>query len=346
MRGLQTTPLRMVEKNGSIHFGTFRTPFKDVNILDAPLYPWPVPRFWKKFRLKEWQHFGIITPSDYFGLVVFDAKFTDVSFFYAYDRIRDIRVESARQGGKVLSIAQQVYNDVCRFEIPGYALRIENCLDKGFHRIHLEIKSAGEFPGAQGEITVHEDLTRMEPLVQVSPITGRRPFYTHKAALPASGKIRLGAREICLDPKVCIALFDEQKTYYPYVSFWKWATGAGYDEKGRLVAFNLCQNMIADDEDMNENCFWMDGKITCLKAARFEYGDVMKPWRIRTTDGRLDLIFTPKGQRSQKINTAGIIRSSFHQPFGLYEGRLTDDSGHIHHISDFFGLAEDHMTRY
>jgi len=62
---------------------------------------------------------------------------------------------------------------------------------------------------------------------------------------------------------------DEQKTYYPYVSFWKWATAAVYNEYGELLAFNLCQNMMTDDEDYNENCMWVDGKIYCLKAARF-----------------------------------------------------------------------------
>lgn len=72
----------MVEKDGTIHFGTFRAPFRDVNIVDVPLYSssFGVPAFWKRFRLKEWQHFGIITPDYYFGMVIFDAKFMGVSF--------------------------------------------------------------------------------------------------------------------------------------------------------------------------------------------------------------------------------------------------------------------------
>jgi len=346
VRSLKTTPARMVEENGSVHFGTFHTPFREVNLLDAPLYSWRVPRFWKNFRLKEWQHFGIITPTHYFGMVIFNAKFTGVSFFYAYDRIQNSQVECTRQGGKTLEVASQVYNGLCRFEVPGYAMRIENKLGEGFHRIAVDIKGGRKFPGVQGEFTVYEDLNKIEPLVQVSPITGFRPFYTHKAAVPVSGGVRLGAEDIRIDKENCIALIDEQKTYYPYFSFWKWATAAGYTDEGKFLAFNLCRNMISDDEDINENCFWVDGKISCLKAARFEYGDVLKPWKIWTTDGRLDLSFVPAGQRHQKVNTAGIIRSNFHQPFGLYNGRFTDDGGNIHHISDFFGLAEDHLTRY
>jgi hypothetical protein len=201
-------------------------------------------------------------------------------------------------------------------------------------------------PAVRGEITVHEDLKVFEPLVQVSPITSTRPFYTHKAAVPASGRITVGDEEIVLKQGDAFALIDEQKTYYPYSSFWKWSTAAGYSEDGKLMAFNLCQNMIADDQDFNENCFWMDGKITCLKAARFAFGDVMKPWQIKTTDGKLDLSFVPQGRRAQKINTAGIIRSDFHQPFGLYNGSFKDDQGMICPIKDLFGLTEHHTTRY
>jgi hypothetical protein len=85
VRKVSATPEKMVEKDGKINFGTFRTPFRNVNILDAPLYSSSskIPAFWKNFRLKEWQHFGVITQTHYFGMVIFNAKFMGVSFFYA-----------------------------------------------------------------------------------------------------------------------------------------------------------------------------------------------------------------------------------------------------------------------
>jgi len=338
----------MVEEDGSINFGTYRAPFKNANILDAPLYAFPVPGFWKNFRLKEWQHFGVITPTHYFGMVIFDAKFTGASFFYVYDRLKNEQFEHARQmGGRSVHVAGQVYHDVCRFEPTGYHLRFENKLDQGFHRILIDIDKDQDRPAVKGEIIIHEDLGVVEPLVQLSPITPVRPFYTHKAAVPASGRLMVGSREVVLERDASIALIDEQKTYYPYFSFWKWATAAGYSDSGKISAFNLCQNMIADDEDYNENCFWIDGKISYLKAARFEFSDIMKPWKIKTTDGMLDLSFQSLGERADKINAAaGIIRSDFHQPFGLYNGKFTDDQGVIHPIKEFFGLAEYHLTRY
>jgi len=49
MRKVLATPENMVEKGGTIHFGTFRTPFVNANILDVPLYAFSrnVPAFWK-----------------------------------------------------------------------------------------------------------------------------------------------------------------------------------------------------------------------------------------------------------------------------------------------------------
>ncbi len=351
MRGrtLEETPERMVGRDGMIRFGTFRRPFEDPNILDAPLAPWgPVPAALRRLRLKEWQHYGIITPEKYFGMVIFDAKFMGVSFVYCYDRGKKILFEHSRQGGgKSAKVAGQLYDDRCEFRQRGYLLRFENRLERGHHLISLDISSRKGIPAMRGEFRLEEDLDRMEPLVQVSPIKPWRPLYTHKAALPASGWAEVGGERVELDPSRDIALMDEQKTYYPYFSFWEWSTGAARDERGRIIAFNLCRNMIKGDEWANENCLWVDGRISLLSAARFTFdkGEVMRPWRMRTTDGRVELAFRPQGERAQRINL-GLVRSDFHQPFGLYEGCLTDDGGMRHALRDAFGLAEYHLTRY
>jgi len=350
MRKVIATPEKMVEKDGTINFGTFRTPFRNANILDAPLYSpsHKVPAFWKKFRLKEWQHFGIVTPTHYFGMVIFDAKFMGVSFFYAYDRIENKRFEHSMQspGGAAL-VAGQVYDGICEFKKKGYSLRFENRLKDGYHKIIIDIEGKKNLPAVKGEIIILEDLNCIEPLVQVSPVTSFRPFYTHKVAAPVEGEIILGANKIKINREWDIALLDEQKTYYPYVSFWKWATAAGYNEYGELLAFNLCQNMITDDEDFNENCMWVDGKIFCLKAARFKFEEknIMHSWEVKTTDGYLDLLFTPSGERAEKLN-AGLIVSDFHQPFGIYSGKFKDENNRMYPLANLFGLAEHHVTRY
>ncbi len=350
MRELEQTPERLVGKDGLIRFGTFRRPFENLNILDSPLTSQgkgiPMPLKWT--RLKEWQHFGIVTPAKYFGMVVFNAKFMSVSFVYCYDREKKVFLEHSRQGtGRTAKVAPQLYNGYCEFKQKGYSLTFENRLESGFHRLSFDIKEKKGLPAMRADIRLAEDLDTMEPLVQVSPVKPWRPLYTHKAALPAEGFVEVGGERLELDPARDIALMDEQKTFYPYFSFWEWSTAAGRDAAGRIVAFNLCRNMIADDETANENCLWVDGKISLLSAARFDFdqSDVMKKWKMRTTDSRVSLEFEPAGERAEKINL-GLIKSDFHQPFGLYNGSITDDAGAVHPIENMFGLAEHHLTRY
>ncbi len=350
MRKLEQTPDRLVERDGLIHFGTFRRPFENLNILDAPLAPWSggIPMLLRRARLKEWQHFGIVTPEKYFGMVIFNAKFMGVSFVYCYDRVKGVFAEHSRQGtGKAAKVAPQLYDGLCEFKQKGYSLRFENHLDRGHHLISFDVAERKGLPAMRGEIRCEEDLDTVEPLVQVSPIKAWRPLYTHKAALPAGGWVEVGGERLELDPARDIALMDEQKTYYPYFSFWEWSTAAGRDGQGRIAAFNLCRNMIKDDEVANENCLWVDGRISLLSAARFDFepSDLMQTWRMRTTDGRVSLTFEPAGERAEKIN-AGLIKSDFHQPFGLYNGQVIDDAGARHPVEDMFGLAEQHLTRY
>lgn len=349
MRKLEQTPDRLVGRDGMVRYGTFRMPFHDLNILDAPLAPWgPIPMPLRRSRLKEWQHFGIITPEKYFGMVVFDAKFMSISFVYCYDRVKGVFQEHSRQGsGKTAKVAPQLYDGLCEFRQKGYSLFFGNHLDRGYHLLSFDVAEKKGLPAMRGEIRLDEDLDKVEPLVQVSPVKAWRPLYTHKAALPASGWVEVGGERLELDPARDIALMDEQKTYYPYFSFWKWSTAAGRDAAGRIVAFNLCQNMISDDETANENCLWVDGKLSLLSAARFDFepSDVMRAWRMRTTDSRASLLFEPQGERAEKIDV-GLIKSDFHQPFGLYNGWITDDAGDRHSVEDMFGLAEHHLTRY
>ena len=72
----------------------------------------------------------------------------------------------------------------------------------------------------------------------------------------------------------------------------------------------------------------------------------MDPWKVSTEGGNLNLAFKPQGERAQKINMAGLIQSDFHQPFGIYKGEFKDEKGNIYPVADFFGLAEQHITRY
>ena len=350
MRERKETPSRMVIDGKVAAFGAFTEPFHEVNLLDVDLSIGGrrVPRFVRDMRLKEWQHFGIIHDEYYFGMVIFDAKYMSTSFFYSYNRKTGEFFEHSRTTpvGPV-RVARELWHGECYFRNIGYRMKFENRLDSGLHRLSIDIKGKGKKPPVKGDIRVLEDLERLEPMIQVSPVESNRPLYTHKIACPVEGSVEIEGREVTLDPERNVALMDVQKTYYPFRTFWNWATFGGFDSKGKLIGMNACQNFIKEDEDYNENCTWVDGKITLLSAARFEFDkeNLMAPWRVATTAGDLDVEFKPQGERAGKINL-GIIMSDFHQPFGEFEGTMTGPGGIPVEVDGMFGLCEHHLARF
>jgi hypothetical protein len=350
MKHLKETPARMVVDGRVAEYGTFNEPFREVNLLDVELEVRGsvLPRALREFRLKEWEHFGVINDEFYFGMVIFDAKFMGTSFFYAYDRTTGDFFEHTRNSiAGPLRVARELWHGECYYRHLGYIMEFENRLDSGLHRLRAQIKGKKRLPSVEAELFVHEDLDRYQPLVQVSPVSRNRPFYTHKNACPVEGRVVLGGREITLDPARDVAVMDVQKTYYPYRTFWKWATFGGYDSGGRLVGMNACENFITDDEVYNENCTWVDGVITKLSAARFEFNQsaLMEPWRVYTTGGEMKLDFLPEGERKGCIN-AGVLMSDFHQPFGKFSGNMAGPDGTTVEVEGLFGLCEHHLARF
>lgn len=349
MRQLKETPARMVVDGQVVEYGAFRDPFREVNLLDVELEiaGRKVPRTVREMRLKEWEHFGIISEDYYFGMVIFDAKFLGNSFFYAFNRKTGEFFEHKRtSAGGPLRVARELWHGECYFRHFGYIIEFENRLDSGMHRLRAQIKGTRRKPPVEAEVFMLEDLDRYQPLVQVSPVAPNRPFYTHKSVCPVEGRVTVGGREVKLDPERDVAIMDTQKTYYPHRFFWKWATFGGRDDGGRLLGMNACQNLITDDEAWNENCTWVDGKMTLLPAARFEFDEraVLEPWRVRTTDKAMELEFLPEGERHGKMSV-GVLMSDFHQPFGKFTGKMPGPGGAEFRADGLFGLCEHHLAK-
>lgn len=350
MKGRSDTPEHMVTGGKFTSFGKFNEPFGEVNLSDAEMQLGgrTAPRFYRDMRLKEWEHFGFIHDDYYFGVVIFDAKFMAVSFFYVFNRKTGEFFEHSRTGvGNPVRVARELMHGECYYRHLGYRMEFDNRLDNGVHRITAEIRQSRGKPSIKADLRLLEDLDRFEPLVVVSPVGLNRGLYTHKAACPAEGVVEIGGKKVVLDPVKHVGLMDVQKTHYPFDTFWKWSTFAGYDGDGRLIAMNVCQNFIEDDEQYNENCTWVDGKLTPMSAARFTYdeNDLMAPWNVRTTGGELDVEFTPAGERVGKINL-GLIMSDFHQPFGSFEGTMKGPDGETVRVDGQFGVCEHHLARF
>ncbi len=347
---LKDTPRKMVENQSVVEFGAFKSPFRDVNISDARIAVAGrrMPGFYSRFRLKEWQHIGVIADEFYFGFAIVNAKFLANSFCYFLDRSAGTMVEYDRLAPPwVAKVARNIWDGECGFSFSGYDITIENRLNYSLHRGRVEIAESKSKPALKAEIEVIEDLDRVQPLEYIGLLRGERPAYTHKVACPARGEVTVGGKTYSFAEDRGIALIDVQKTFFPYTSFWNWATCGGHDDKGRMVALNLSKGINLREEELNDNALWVDGDLRFLGTATFMLNEnaVLEPWHIETAGGACSLDFTPAGERWGKVNV-GVVMSDFHQPYGTFRGFAVGSGGEKHEIADYFGVVEHHLARY
>lgn len=89
------------------------------------------------------------------------------------------------------------------------------------------------------------------------------------------------------------------------------------------------------------------GRLHKLGQVDFTYDatDFMRPWRMVSTDGRLDLEFTPFLDRVAESNLL-LVSSQVHQMFGHYCGEFKTDDGKVIPLDGLIGFAEEHHARW
>ena len=210
------------------------------------------------------------------------------------------------------------------------------------------------WPDFGGKPLAAEITLRMAPehesTVVVTPIRGRRFYYNRKVnCIPAEGWLRIGAERTEIVPETCLGNLDWGRGVWEYRSFWVWASasgflpgGAGAPAAGLNLGFGFGAASAA-----TENTLILAGHIHKLGQVDFTYdpADFMRPWRMVSSDGRLDLEFTPFLERVAKTNLL-VITSEVHQMFGRYRGSVKSDDGEIISIDGLIGFAEEHHARW
>jgi hypothetical protein len=121
---------------------------------------------------------------------------------------------------------------------------------------------------------------------------------------------------------------------------------AGFLGDGRTLGLNLGGGF-GDTCAATENALILNGRIHKLGQVEFTYTspDFMRPWRMTSSDGRLDLEFTPFMERLAKTDLL-LIASEVHQMFGHCRGTAVSDEGERLRLEGLTGFAEEHRARW
>lgn len=184
-----------------------------------------------------------------------------------------------------------------------------------------------------------------EPLSVVGKSVNKLVAFTQKTnLLSASGKLRVNNRKMKLDG--AFGGLDFTAGFFPRVTEWRWGFGMGRAANGERVGFNLAHGNNLGGQ--NENALWIGDKLYRLSDVQFFFDrkNVVAQWKLKTEDGLLDLVFTPKGVHREDRELV-IVRSRFAQVLGVYSGTIKNpETGETLEITSLPGIAEDQRVKW
>jgi hypothetical protein len=291
-------------------------------------------RLWRRLHHKRWHYVGLGNVQLFIGVAIVDLGWTCTAFAYLFDRRRRrLLADWSQDGlpGLQAGVSDAPLNDArAWFRGPGARLALVHQSDD---LLHLSVATHA----LRIEATL--DLRRMAPpLLAIGPIEGGIAHATQKTtALPVRGWAEAEGQRFALDD--AWAAVDASNGLLARDTAWRWASAHRED-----VGFNLQQGYFGHQE----NVLWLDGQPIALGAAQFDFeaAQPLRPWRVRSDDGLLDLVFTPEGARAQSRNLL-IAASHYVQPIGTFAGLVrAGPDAPPREIRDLLGVTEDHRSRW
>ncbi|MFO0588002.1 MAG: DUF2804 domain-containing protein [Polyangiaceae bacterium] len=282
---------------------------------------------------KAWYYVAIASPEVFVGVAVLRFGYVASTFAFLFERApsggpsghfltdRSMLAPpfAARYKGED-GIALRWLGDTCRFERSG-----------DFGAFDLEVKMTDFSIAAR-----IEGAPKPTPISAVSALGGGLVQATEKRALlPTSGEVTLAGKRFSLDG--AFGGFDRSHGYLPRHTVWRWSFAMGRAETGEAIAWNLVEGFVGE----SECAVWIDDQLFPVGEARFDFdpGRALRPWRITTTCGALDLTFDP-GDIHAEHQDLGLVKTRFLQPVGAYSGTIKIGDRTLR-ISGVLGVAED-----
>ncbi len=323
--------------------GWARQPLLDCNLEKARFYPL---RLCQRFRIKRWDYYGLTTPEFYLSATLAHLGYAGLVFAYALDfSTGDFHEETMILPlGLGIHLARNSDEGGCHFD--NGRVRVTFRLEGQARRMQLDWPSFRRGRGLAADVTfLHR--SEHESMVIVIPIEKRRFYYNRKInCLPAQGWVEIGGRNTLVSADRSLGNLDWGRGVWEYRSFWVWASSSAFLPDGRTLGLNLGYGF-GDTSAATENAIILQGRVHKLGNVRFSYDpeDLMRPWRMSSPDGRLDLQFVPFKERVARSNLL-LIASTVHQMFGRYSGTLVSDDGEKVELADSVGFAEEHYARW
>ncbi len=169
-------------------------------------------------------------------------------------------------------------------------------------------------------------------------------YYNSKInCLTAQGSFSLGDKTYDLNN--ALGTLDWGRGVWTYDNTWYWGSLQTILPDGKKFGFNLGYGF-GNTSAASENMLFYDGKAHKLEEVKFNIpGDgtdnvrYTEPWTFTSSDGRLELDFTPIIDRYEPVDLK-VFCMIPHQVFGRFNGTCILDDGTVIHLDNVLGFAE------
>jgi len=340
---MTSPPQRLVE-GGSFAFGTYDAPVPDVNLLDR----WTgAARALHASRLKEWQAFQLGNEEWFVLGAVYDAKLLGLLQIVAVHKASGVahrwehKVPSSR-----LSVARGLAATRSTGTAKGLTVTFRNDVPAGRLRVTAQQQPGQRAPSMTLDVVGDCGPADAGQLVICHPFPDGTPLYSNKCVMPARGGFAYGNEAIVdFTPATSFLILDDHKGHYPSPMEYDWVTGAGFDDAGRRIGFNLTDNQVRDPETFNENAVFVGADVHHLGAVSFERpGGVHRPWRVTDRAGQVDVTFEPTVPNEQHVGPGSVL-ADYYGPFGWFSGTIDTGAERIV-VDGMFGMGEQKFIRF
>ncbi len=335
-------------RDGVLVLGSWEGIPGKANLIDVHRpYHYPLPRFLRTTRIKEWQAVQAGDPDTFIFAVLYDAKYLSMASVDIWDRAGK-RKAGFRQTfpGRRFFFPASLEKSEIGIKTGHRELSISVDMDSGSMKLRAS-NNPRKAPAASFDLDLTFDL-REESSSAFSvclPLGLNRAMYSTKILMPCGGSLEIDGERRTFKEEKALGILDDHKGYYPYHLHYDWVTGSGVEPSGRRIGFNLTDNQVKDQRRYNENRLWIGSAIHSLPPIRITrpYGHAA-PWVIQDTEGMVDLIFHPEVPHDITMRL-GLADVDYIGPFGRFEGSLRSSSGEKIDASRLYGMGEDKNLR-
>jgi hypothetical protein len=321
--------------------GTWTRAFNEVDLLDIRRpYRFPLPRWIRNSRIKEWETFIIQDNRFYLEASLGNMKLFRLAQVFLYDKDTRERFTFWKMiPGGGWRLPRSLANSSVDSRSYGFFFRIHSWLDADTVKLDLNIEATRRRPAFTAHAEFDLNRAAAVPMAVNLYFAEHRCMYAFKAFTAVRGDMVFGGRHISFNPEKCSGFFHDYKGFYPYRMRMVWCTGIGFDGEGRRFGFNITENQTRDHKN-NENALWLNGALSPLPPVRITMpGGIDSDWIIQDLEGMVDLVFTPREQIRNGINML-ITHAEYETPVGYYNGMLVSSGGEQIQVRNLWGRGE------